>query len=116
MHIEIALAYATTSQCNGNKKLDREGLSELHILGCKHIGLWNTGGLYPLDPLIGGPLTFHNVSSFLEFVGDDHKGQLGYYNCIGHNDVQAHFVKSQLLVVLEAYQKLQGDVKNLHDR
>ena len=60
------------------KHTDPQNLSERRAAGQKHVDLWVDGRLYPNDPVAHYHPTFHNLSTFLQFVGRGENGLLGY--------------------------------------
>ncbi len=57
---------------------DPQTLSGHRAAGQKHVDLWVDGRLYPNDPTAHYHPIFHNLSTFLQFVGRGEHGLLGY--------------------------------------
>lgn len=57
---------------------DTQTFSERRATGQKHVDLWVDGRLYPNDPAAHYHPVFHNLPTFLQFVGRGENGLLGY--------------------------------------
>ena len=78
------------------KHTDPQNLSEHRAAGQKNVDLWVDGRLYPNDPVAHYHPTFHNLSTFLQFVGRGENGLLGYYKRLSTHESErlyTHFMQ-----------------------
>ena len=69
-----------------NGQDDSESTSRRRAAGQTNVDLWVDGRLYPKDPAVQYHPTFHNLSTFLQYVGRGEQGLLGYCKRLSMNE------------------------------
>ena len=83
----------------------------------KNIDIWVDGKLYPFDPPLQANPPFHNISSFLQFVGDGEQGLLGYCKRLTTVGAwQNHMLFSQLQATQSVLVQCQDELKTSSEK
>ena len=102
VRVSLLEEYAPSKHTDSN---DLQTLSDRRAAGQKHVDLWVDGRLYPNDPAVHYHPIFHNLSTFLQFLGRGEHGLLGYCKRLSTHES----VKLQ-----ELYKHLHGMNSTIH--
>lgn len=78
LHIELERDYEPLSKRNKTNTLSAVSKDMLRMQGRKNLDLWVDGRLYPKNPFTNSTPPFKDITSLLNFTGDNFNGLLGY--------------------------------------
>jgi hypothetical protein len=107
IHVRVLKEFAPSRL---NSLDDSESKSRHRAAGHTNVDLWVDGCLYPNDPAVQFHPTFHNLSSFLQYVGRGEQGLLGYCKRLSMND------SHRLQCLTQQYQALFSHQYHLQQR
>ena len=93
LHIDITREYELAHKKNRAKQYIFLDLENIRIQGEKCLDIWCDGRIYPKYSIINSTPNFFSPSSILRYVGDGHKGLLGYCNVLSsYADTLCHVI------------------------
>ena len=103
LHVRVPQEYSVIGKSN----LTQSETNARRQEGYKNVDLWVDPNLYPPDPATQYPPSFHNLPSFLQFVGDGDNGLLGYCNRLSmqNSNLAQHFSSQSLSMQYNLEQK-----------
>ena len=106
VHVRLLKAFAPSKR----NVQDEESKSGRRATGHTNVDLWVEGCLYPNDSIVQYPPMFHNLSTFLQYVGRGEQGLLGYCKRLSTNDT------NRLQCLMSQYQTLYTNHHHLQQR
>lgn len=114
LHIRVPEEYGSSSRTHST---NAQAIHARRIAREKNIDLWVDGHLYPIDPPLQTNPPFHNLSSFVQFVGDGELGLLGYCKRLTMVGAwQNHMLHSQLQATQLALVQCQEGLKTSSEK
>lgn len=107
VHVRVLKEFGPSKR---NAQDDSESASQRRAAGHTNVDLWVEGRLYPTDPALLLHPTFHNLSTFLQYVGRGEQGLLGYCKRLSLND------SNRLQCLWHQYQTLYSSHNHLQQR
>ena len=90
LHIDITKEYGPAQKNNRARQYTFLDLENMRVQGEKCLDVWCDGKIYPKNPINNSTPNFSSLSSLLRYVGDGHKGLLGYFNAMSYHANTLH--------------------------